>query len=469
MLAERIRALFEVNEVIVNAAYGEVFILMGVALALQYRRHRSLRLARSVPWLAAFGLTHGAHEWGLVFIPIQATYLPSPFVALLKALQLVLLAVSFACLLQFGLSVASSRPRPGAPLHPLTATLLTMWLVGPFWVGLSLARDLETWRRMAEAAARYMLGAPGGFVSAWALYRRAQTSTRPDGSASAAPELRWAAFALAGYGVMGGLVVPQADFFPASVVNQARLVQWLGIPAQVWRSALGAVLLVAVIRSVETLHGELDRLVDAMEKERLISAERERIGRDLHDRTLQRVYSAGLLLQALRSRFSPGSPEGEYLTRAIQVLDEAMADIRGYISELQPDNVVESLGDRLQRLTRALGLEALAEVASDINLPDAPRDARRDGHVYLVAAEALSNVARHSKARHVWIEARVEDRRLKLRIRDDGVGFRAGVEQGRGLKNMHERARLLGGTLAVRSEPGAGTEVVLDVPWEEPT
>lgn len=135
MLAERIRAFFEVNEVIVNATYGEVFVLMGVALALQYRRHSSLRLARSVPWLAAFGLTHGAHEWGLVFIPIQATYLPAPFAALLRALQLVLLAISFACLLQFGLSVAFSRFRSGGPVHPLTVILLTVWAVGPFWVG----------------------------------------------------------------------------------------------------------------------------------------------------------------------------------------------------------------------------------------------------------------------------------------------------------------------------------------------
>ncbi|MEW6048139.1 MAG: sensor histidine kinase [Bacillota bacterium] len=468
MLAERIRAFFEVNEVIVNATYGEVFVLMGVALALQYRRHSSLRLARSVPWLAAFGLTHGAHEWGLVFIPIQATYLPAPFVALLRALQLVLLAVSFACLLQFGLSVAFSRSRSGGPVHPLTVVLLTAWAVGPFWLGLSLAGDLDTWRRIAEAAARYMLGAPGAFVSAWALYRQAQASGRSPGSASITPALRWAAFALAGYGVLGGLVVPQANFFPATVINQARLAQWVGVPVPVWRSALGAILLVAVIRSIEALHRELDRLMDDMEKARLISAERERIGRDLHDRTLQRVYSAGLLLQALQNGMPVGRPEGGYLARAIQVLDEAIADIRGYVSDLQPGDVPESLASRLRRLTHTLGLEAFADVTSDIDLPDRSKDARRDGHVYLVAAEALSNVARHSKARRVWIEARVQDGRLKLRVRDDGVGLRGGVKQGRGLENMHERARLLGGTIAVRSAPGRGTEVVLDVPWEEP-
>lgn len=486
-----LRGFFAANEVIVNAAYGQVFVLLGFALALQYRRHSSLRLARSLPWLAAFGLTHGMQEWGLVFIPIQATYLPRPAVEFFLALQLMLLAVSFACLIQFASSLLpqgfpppSGKAEPPA-LQPLAAWLLMVWFVGPFWMGLRLFADLEAWRSSSEVFARYLLGLPGGWLSAAALWRHARNRTETAWEVAAAPSLRWAAGALAAYGLAGGLVGPQAGFFPASVINQANLARWVGVPVQVWRSALGVVLLVAVIRSIEALHRELDRLLDEREKERLIAAERERIARDLHDRTLQRVYSAGLLLQALRQRLPPATREQGLLQQAVGVLDEAIRDIRGYISELRPAGGREShrdgiealgaepgpfkpLATRLQELVGALGLGALAEVHLEVDVPETPGDARRLQHVCLVAAEALSNVARHSQARRVRVKGSLQKGSLLLTVEDDGVGFVPGRRSGRGIDHMTERARLLGGTLRVESRPGEGTRVRLEVPWEAP-
>lgn len=487
---EGLQRFFAANEVLVNAAYGQVFVLLGFALALQYRRHSSLRLARSLPWLAAFGLTHGMHEWGLVFIPIQATYLQRPAIEFFRALQLMLLAVSFACLVQFASSLLPQAPSPPSgktegppPLQPLAAWLLMVWFVGPFWLGLRLAPDLEAWRKSSEVFARYLLGLPGGWLSAVALWRHARNRTGTAWEVAAAPWLRWAAGALAAYGLVGGLVGPQAGFFPASVINQANLARWVGVPVQVWRSALGVVLLVAVIRSIEALHRELDRLLDEREKERLIAAERERIARDLHDRTLQRVYSAGLLLQALRQRLPPATREQGLLQQAVGVLDEAIGDIRGYISELRPTGGRESrrdetetpdgepgpfkpLATRLQDLVCALGLGALAEVSLEVDVPEAPGDARRLQHVCLVAAEALSNVARHSQARRVRVRGSLQKGSLVLTVEDDGVGFVPGRRSGRGIDHMTERARLLGGTLRVDSRPGKGTRVRLEVPWE---
>ena len=118
----------DVNWVILYFVYGQVFFIMGLAIALQLRERRSqLELARSLPWLAGFGIAHGLTEWGYIFIPLQARYFPASLVTLSQIAHLVLLAFSFFCLLQFGLRIAFS-PRPSRPwLRWLPATVFLMW------------------------------------------------------------------------------------------------------------------------------------------------------------------------------------------------------------------------------------------------------------------------------------------------------------------------------------------------------
>ena len=98
----------------------------------------------------------------------------------------------------------------------------------------------------------------------------------------------------------------------------------------------------------------------------------------------------------------------------------------------------------------------------------APFSPARATHVLAVANEALSNVVRHANARHVWITAERRNGELELTIADDGVGFSAEVKAGFGLRNMRDRARLLGGTLRFeRNSQQEGSQVVLSVPWDD--
>ena len=105
----------DINWVILYFVYGQVFFIMGLAIALQLRGRRSqLELARSLPWLAGFGITHGLTEWGYIFIPLQVLYFPPWIVTLSRIAHLILLAFSFFCLFQFGLQAVlpqrASRP-----------------------------------------------------------------------------------------------------------------------------------------------------------------------------------------------------------------------------------------------------------------------------------------------------------------------------------------------------------------------
>src|SRR5512136_4967 len=100
-----LRAMVAANRDLLVFAYGLVFFILGVAVALQARRTSRLEFARSLAWLAAFGILHGLHEWGDLFIPIQAAYLPAGTTNWLRVLQLALLVASFVCLFEFGLAL----------------------------------------------------------------------------------------------------------------------------------------------------------------------------------------------------------------------------------------------------------------------------------------------------------------------------------------------------------------------------
>ena len=96
---------------------------MGLAIVLQSRRASRLELARSLGWLAAFGIIHGLNEWADLFIPIQAAYTSETLIRLLYILQLVLLSFSFAFLFQFGVSLLNTLGKArwlrSAPIHPV--------------------------------------------------------------------------------------------------------------------------------------------------------------------------------------------------------------------------------------------------------------------------------------------------------------------------------------------------------------
>jgi hypothetical protein len=130
--------LFETNRIIVLSVYGQVFFVMGLAVALQSRQRSQLPLARPLGWLAAFGLLHGLMIWGYLFVPIQAGWLAEPLIEALLVLQLLMKPLSFAFLFQFGVELMiATRDRDrelpsfrGQPLlRLLPGATLILWAV----------------------------------------------------------------------------------------------------------------------------------------------------------------------------------------------------------------------------------------------------------------------------------------------------------------------------------------------------
>jgi len=455
---------FAVNRPLVLFTYGQVFFILGLAIALQTRRYSRLNLAHSLPWLAGFGFIHGLNEWGDLFIPIQSQFLGSPVIAVLGTIQHIMLAVSFALLLQFGVELLRPFPEKWRWLRLVPAGLLMVWLIGPFWIGLGLTQDIALWHRGVNVAARYGLCLPAGIVSAYGLLRQARTQIDPLGLPRIARMLTIAAWSLVAYGVLGGLIVPELPFFPASLINEGSFEQVFIAPHPVFRSLAGLVLVIAIIRALEVFDIETDRLIRQMEEAEAIALERERISRDLHDGVLQQVYAAGLLAQTIGRKARGAQAEG--MKRLVLTINQAIEQLRAFLPQLRseagPVELVPALEQVIDEARRTLPIE------TQWHTPAPPRlSPEQTSHLVAFTREALSNAIRHAHTPRIEVSLEAVEGHLRLSLRDFGRGISPAAEAGYGLRNMRDRARLLGAKLNFDSHAGQGTLVTLDLPVED--
>jgi signal transduction histidine kinase/ligand-binding sensor domain-containing protein len=204
--------------------------------------------------------------------------------------------------------------------------------------------------------------------------------------------------------------------------------------------------------------------------------ERTRIARDLHDTLLQSFHGLLLRFQAA-TNLLPNRPEEarKTLESAIEQAAQAITEGRDAVQGLRSSTkVTNDLALAISALSEELGCgETNPNCAEfDVEVEGTPRNLHpilRD-EVYRIAGEAVRNAFKHAQAERVEVEIRYDERQLRLRVRDDGKGIDAKLlnEGGRaghyGMRGMRERAKLMGGKLAVWSELGSGTEVELRIP-----
>ncbi len=458
------REWFSINRPLVFFVYGQVFFILGLAIALQSRRYSRLNLAHSLPWLAGFGFLHGLNEWGDVFIPIQSQFLGDPVISILDTIQHILLAVSFALLFQFGIELLRPLQGKWRWLRLLPAALFMIWLIGPFWVGLGLIREVEKWHDLVVVLARYGLCLPGGLVSAYGLLRQNRIQIEPLELPRIGRMLKIAAGALAAYALLGGLIVPVAPFFPANVINVDSFTALLIVPPLVFRSLAGLILVLAMMRAMEVFDIETDRMIRQMEESQVVAIERERIARDLHDGALQQVYAAGLLAQSL-GRKAKG-PQGEGMSRLVLTINQAIDQLRTFLPKLQPNPVSVELVPALTPVIDEARRTTPIDTYWEMPIPPALLP-EQINHLVAFTREALSNAIRHAQSPKIEVRMAYVSGHLRLVVRDFGRGFSASADSGYGLRNMRDRARLLGAELKFDSTPGKGTLVTLDLPMEE--
>lgn len=224
------------------------------------------------------------------------------------------------------------------------------------------------------------------------------------------------------------------------------------------------------VRKKDEVRGELLREMLLVQEE-----ERRRIARELHDETSQVLASLNASLEAAAGTLPTSTEKAEALLRKAQTLSINILDeIHRVIYELRP-SLLDDLG--LVAATRWLLDNKLAATGITVDFKTQGRERRLtpqlETTLFRVIQEAASNIARHAQARNVDISLHFKRNAIRVRVKDDGVGFTVAEAiaskdrpRGLGLLGMKERVGLVNGSLEIRSQPGSGTEIDIEIPLD---
>lgn len=272
-----------------------------------------------------------------------------------------------------------------------------------------------------------------------------------------------------------------AVFLTLSAVNFGLIKNWTNLGSWVFMVIPTAVFVVVYVilfvrqieekQCAEMLLAELEeaneKLKDYNQKieELTLTTERQRVARELHDTLAQGLAGLILQLEAAGKHLNNGNVErtDAILQQTRAQARQTLAEARHVIDDLravQPPAVdfavfLQAETKRFQDLT---AIPCNSQIDADILL-----DERLSLQLQKIVTEGLGNIARHAGATHAWVNVKMQDGKIHLEIRDNGIGFDVDAKMNQpghyGLIGMRERTRMLGGHFEISSQPGAGSSL----------
>jgi signal transduction histidine kinase/ligand-binding sensor domain-containing protein len=216
------------------------------------------------------------------------------------------------------------------------------------------------------------------------------------------------------------------------------------------------------------------RLRQVRERYAAVLQERNRIAREIHDNLAQEILGISVQLEIVaRTMASAPDAARKHLDRARALVRSSVAEARRYVWDLRSQSLDErDLPAALAEMTRRLTAEGGVQTQFSVGGTFRPLPPQVENNLLRIGQEAVGNAVRHAQAKNLSVSLDFGAREVRLEVKDDGRGFDPAAynDGGRGghfgLVGMRERAEQMGGTAAVNSAPGAGTEVTVRVPIE---
>jgi len=212
--------------------------------------------------------------------------------------------------------------------------------------------------------------------------------------------------------------------------------------------------------------------VQDITERKLAMEEREQLSRDLHDNTLQALYAVGMQLEAGKLSIKKSPRKSKlHMAQAVDQLNALMLDVRRFITSLTQRTTMElDFGQALRQLLTSMSSASQTAPELEIANPVLSFITPTLGEQLLnIVREALSNSTRHAQASHRWIRLSLTENAIHLIIGDNGVGFSTVRKRraGHGLRNMAARAKQISAIFTIKSAPGKGTRVMVDIPLKK--
>ncbi|MBM3469218.1 MAG: GAF domain-containing sensor histidine kinase [Armatimonadetes bacterium] len=351
--------------------YGLAFFSMGLAIALEARRPSDLMLIRPLRYLAAFGMLHGCVGW--IDMWLASPMMAEVIAPTVRIVRLALFAASVLALAQFGADlIASVAPRASA-VRAVPLVLAVFWALnwtivphlapaaveevtrspsclrchaavppfGPEWV----PRILAPASAQADVWLRYVLFLPASLLAAagfWMEGRRLAGITY----GTIARACRWTALAFVANAVMAGVVVPPAPLFPATVVNYDTFLSAVGIPPQLFRSAIAVIIAALTLRVLRVFEMDATRRLASATEARL-DAQKEALETGEAARRAAETWT-----RTLEDRVASRTAELERRTHELAALNAVVSTVT---SSLDLNTILEATVDHVLILVRGDG------------------------------------------------------------------------------------------------------------------
>jgi signal transduction histidine kinase len=213
---------------------------------------------------------------------------------------------------------------------------------------------------------------------------------------------------------------------------------------------------------------EIQKAADAQTAravEDAITAERNRLARELHDAVTQTLFAASLIAEVLPDLWDMDQAEAHRSTDELRQLTRgALAEMRTLLFELRPAALNQArLSDLLRQLSEAvMGRQRLPICLDVVGDCEIPADIKVE--MYRIVQESLNNIVKYARASQVEIRVRIETDQVHMEIRDNGIGFDPACVKptSLGLRIMREHAETIHAQLQVVSQPGSGTTISLE-------
>jgi signal transduction histidine kinase len=469
--------------------YGLSFFAMGLAVLLETGRSPALAEARSLRFLAAFGLLHGTHEWLESFL-MESEASGAHIADWFSWLRLALLIASFAALFGYAyvtLQLTSLKIGGRRFFHFDRLAVYEVLII--LSVVLTYRERPVQWLPALDAMARYLLAVPAAALTGLALYTQARRY-RAEGRSALTRPITLAAASFGLY-ALGQLFVRSIDAFPALYISQEAFLATTGVPIQVIRTVAAIAVTIGLLRAIQLMEKERQAQLVSANQARLEALEerdalrrdllrhivrsqedeRARISRELHDEIAQLLSGFSLELAALRT--TTRKADIIRMVDHLQGLSRQMSQsLYHLVRDLRPANLddlglVPALGSLAAQDCQPRGLR----VQFNVTGTQRRLNPLVETVLFRVAQEALNNVCRHAGVKEATLELDYQPEHVLIRIADQGTGFDPTETfrppRGWGLAGMRERVESLSGELRLRSASGQGTTVEVLVPLSD--
>jgi len=450
--------------------YGYAMLTMGnFAIRQKDLKLTNIYLIKSLRYLGCFGVIHGISEWLSMIIKLE--FYPDLYLYLYN-INLVIKAISFAFLLYFGLDLLSLRDKFKRIILKIPLISFLIYLGGFILLIVNFGLDYHLINsKFNIIIMRYAMGFSSCLISALALFINAW-SIEKHKSLEISKRYKYLAWVFIVYGFMEGVLVSKANFFPANIINKELFIEFFHFIPLYIKAFIGFVIIFFLMKVIETFSWEQEEKLSRLEKLKIASEERRKLGIELHDSIIQKLYSVGLKIEYL-SKNKNGDRTKDILEEIKKDLNDTIKKTREFISSNAIDELeCEDLEYNLEQLVQKFNQNQSIKINLNCKIclySIGHLSSEKSTQIYYIIQEALTNVIKHSEADYanVLLEGRHDF--LYITVIDNGKGIspkNLNSQQKFGIQSMKERTKLAGGLFAIEKIKN-GTQIRIQIPWEE--